>query len=328
MRLRDVEVPDRYYNRIRTSSPELDELFGGLDYPGVMPGSMGLLTGVPGIGKSTLCLQLADMLMRTSRLPVLYNCGEETVEMVRLRAKRLGIIGDFAIATFEEVDELIAHVVAAGVGIVFQDSLQTLHAGSLDGSHLLKVAVKKLVELSKVDGTTVFLIGHATKGGDFAGPAKIKHDADFHMHLSFDKKTGERVVQLQKNRFGPAMQPYSFTLGGAGVAFGPAEPSQRQAVGKAGPGPEDPVLGIVRRLLLAGRKLSGYSHEEEPEIEAIGITGGAMRHTLRLACRDLEREGHEVVRCTINRREHSFLRLPSVPTDDDKEDDDGTWDDA
>lgn len=300
--LRDVVVPDKFYNKIKTTSQVLDEIFGGPEFPGILKGSCTLFTGVPGAGKSTMCLQLAEYLTQQGH-NVLYNIGEENEKMVKLAANRLKIAGNFLISKKEEIDDLVRYCIENQVEVLFQDSLQSMHDGQIEGNKLLKRVVGKLVQLSKDDDVTIFLVGHATKGGDFAGPAKIKHDADAHIHMSLDPDTGGRVFMMQKNRFGPALQPWQFTISAEGIDFQQAEAPK----GSKANDRKDEAMKVVRALLVEGRALSGYSHEEEPELIALGISGGFMRAVLRLACRQLQNDGYTIGTKTVNRREHNYV---------------------
>ena len=318
--LRDVIVPEKFFNKIKTTSAVLDQIFGGDEYPGILKGSCMLFTGVPGAGKSTMCLQLADLLTKQGH-SVLYNIGEENEKMVKLAANRLKITGNFPISKFEEVDELVLYCRENAIEILFQDSLQSMRDGQLDGNKLLKRVVSKFVQLSKDEDTTLFVVGHATKGGDFAGPARIKHDADAHIHLSLDPETGSRLFMLQKNRFGPALMPYHFNLTAEGIDFQQAETNAGDKGSKASER-RDAAVEAITKLLLEGKKLSGYSHEEEPELIALGMSGGFMRAMLRISCNKLAAQGRTVGTCTINRREHNYVE----PATDGGAEDDGEED--
>src|SRR5512137_1005409 len=102
--LKDIKVPDTFFRRMKMEVPVLDELFGGPDFPGILPGSSILFTGMPGAGKSTAALQFADLLQRNAGRNILYNLGEENINMVAMRARRIGLSADFGVSGIEDVD--------------------------------------------------------------------------------------------------------------------------------------------------------------------------------------------------------------------------------
>lgn len=303
--LKDVKIPDRFYNRIKTSSTVLDQIFGGDELSGLMPGSAVLFTGVPGGGKSTTMLQLVDTWANAGH-SVLYNVGEENEYAIKYRAQKLGLTCAFPISKFNDVNDLCQFVIDAKIEIVIQDSLQSIESDNLDGHKLLKNAVEQLTSLSKEHGVTVFMIGHVTKGGMASGPQKIFHDIDMHAHLSFNKDTGGRVFEMKKNRFGPSGIQYEFSMSEDGMQFSElsggadsAKPSSRK----------DKALETIKELLLQGHKLSAYSCEDVDEIKQLNISGSLMRMTLRVACNELANNGKIIGSENINRREHFYIEV-------------------
>lgn len=305
MMLSEIQIPESFYKRYKTLSDVLDRIFGGDDLPGVMPGSSILFTGTPGSGKSTTLLQLVDFFSMNG-ISVLYNVGEENEYSVKYRAQRLGVKGLFTLGKFEETGKLVEYCIENKVDILVQDSLQSLSDEDEDGARLLKSSTEKLVTLSKEFGVTTFIVGHVTKGGVMAGPQKIAHDVDVHAHLSINKDTGGRIFQIMKNRFGPAGIPYEFAMSADGMQFKElsAEPEQTKAQVR-----KDKAEETIEKLLLAGRKLSGYSMDEEPELRELNISGGMMRVLLGRVSKKLESEGHIVMRETISRREHLYVEV-------------------
>jgi predicted ATP-dependent serine protease len=291
--LRDIVVPKRFYTRLNLGIQILDEVFGGVEMPGIFPGSSLLFTGAPGAGKSTLALQLADLLTKNTQRNVLYNAGEEVRPMIKIRADRIGILGNFCISSYEDVDELIEYCKRSGVEILFQDSIQTLRDRDLRGKALLESVVKKLHGYTKETDSTAFLIGHVTKGGVFAGPNEIKHDTDVHVHLGLDQETGNRVLELQKNRFGPAGIPYEFALSAAGLDF--QQVSQKDGDGKQvnvsrAADRRERIKKLIKDKLLEGEKISGYCFER---LE-VDCSGGFWRGMCSLASRELIAEGKKI----------------------------------
>jgi DNA repair protein RadA/Sms len=309
--LKDIVVPKKFYNRIDLGVPILNEVFGGQDMPGILPGCSFLFTGTPGAGKSTMALQLADLMTKNAGRNVLYNIGEENRYMVKMRADRLGLAGAFCITQIEEVDELIKFCEESGVEVLFQDSLQTLRDGGLGGSALLKSVTKKLQSWKEKSDVTIFLIGHSTKGGQFAGPNEIKHDVDAHAHLKLDPNSGNRAFELQKNRFGPAAIPYEFSISSSGLDFQQMK-VQEDDEDPANPGANvsraadrrERICKLIKEKLLAGEKVSGYCFERF-EVEC---SGGFWRGMLSRACKELQNEGHKVEEVRVDGRVHNYVK--------------------
>lgn len=301
--LRDVKVPDRFFNRFSLGVQLLDEMFGGTELPGILPGSSFLFTGMPGAGKSTMCLQLADKLQMTSNANVLYNIGEESEYVIRIRADRIGLTQEFNIGQICDVDILVEKCLEFKIDVLFQDSLQSLRDSSLGGAQCVKSVVKKLHRLSKDNGITVFIVGHITKGGQFAGPQEIKHDVDAHIHLSLNEETGNRIFEFQKNRFGPACIPYEFLLSENGLDFNKIEATPvKKTVGKAA-GRRENVMLIIREKLIAGEHISGYCFERLN----IECSGGFWRSMIQKTCDELESEGVCIGEHKIGGRVHNFI---------------------
>jgi predicted ATP-dependent serine protease len=304
--LKDIKVPDKFFNRLLLGVQVLDEIFGGAEFPGILPGSSILFTGHPGAGKSTAALQFADLLQRHAGRNILYNVGEENEYMIRLRADRLGVDGNFGLSNIEDVDELVKYCKGAGVEVLFQDSLQSLRCGDLHGRELLKVVTKKLHTMAKDDDITVFIIGHITKGGDFAGPMEVKHDVDVHAHIKLNPDNAAREFNLTKNRFGPSQIPYEFSLTRAGLDFKnatlvEAKEDEDKGSSKANERREK-IEKIITEYLLKEkvpdeeRMLSGYCFQRltDPDTGKVGIacSGGYWRSMLEKVRRKLEAEGH------------------------------------
>lgn len=305
--LRDVVVPKKFYERIKTGSEVLDNVFGGDRLPGIMPGGQYLFTGTSGAGKSTFSLQLADALARAG-LSVLYNLGEETKYQVKIAADRIKIGGNFPISEFDDVNELLIYVLENDIDVLFQDSLQSL-TDALDpdmyGPKLWLHIGKKLLTLKDNDVTT-FMVGHVTKGGEFAGKNELKHDVDAHVHMTLNKDNGNRILEFTKNRFGPAQMPYEFVLSADGldlkqVAEGTTPEGTKRTMVR------DEFVEAIKKLMVDGVKLSGYSHEELDELKKFNRSGGFMRGALRIAIKELEANGAKVVTGKINNREHSWV---------------------
>ena len=189
--------------RFSTGIGELDRVTGG----GIVPGSAMLIGGEPGIGKSTLLLQLAAMLARAGRRAV-YFSGEEAAAQVRLRAERLGL-SDAPVALACETS--LAHILAtleAGPppDLIVVDSIQTLWAEAIEAApgtvSQVRAAAQALIRHAKASGSALLLVGHVTKDGQIAGPKVIEHMVDTVLYFEGDRGHTYRIVRAVKNRFG------------------------------------------------------------------------------------------------------------------------------
>lgn len=303
--LKNIVVPKRYYHRIDLGVAILNEIFGGQEMPGILPGASILFTGSPGAGKSTLALQLADLMSKNSGRNVLFNVGEENRFMAKLRADRIGVKGNFAISQIEEVDELLEYCDRHGVEVLFQDSLQTLRDGEIAGNARLRTIVKKIQASKELSGMTSIIIGHSTKGGQFAGPNEIKHDLDVHAHIRLDLETGNRIFELQKNRFGPAAIPYEFSISNGGLDFQQikiSETDDDEGDEKASKSADrrERICKLIKEKMIGGEKISGYCFERFD----IECSGGFWRGMLAKAVKELERDGIKVIETKLDGRTH------------------------
>ncbi|MGI5825826.1 MAG: DNA repair protein RadA [Patescibacteria group bacterium] len=191
------EIKTQTNTRISSKISELDRVLGG----GFVVGEMTLLAGEPGIGKSTLLLEL------TKNLPqALYVCGEESAEQVKMRAERLGIKGDnLTLLAETNVDSFIESLEDHKFIII--DSIQTLWSADFEGSpgsiSQVRGCSQKLLELAKKNGITMVLVGHVNKDGNIAGPMTLSHMVDAVFFLEGERFTDLRLLRGMKNRFGP-----------------------------------------------------------------------------------------------------------------------------
>lgn len=200
-------------DEVRASSGigELDRVLGG----GLVAGSVILLGGDPGIGKSTLLLQAADALSRDQ--PVLYASGEESVRQVALRARRLGLKSDtLRLVAETRVEGVIEEAQSAAARVLVVDSIQTMHTELSESSPGSAVQVResaaRLVRFAKDTGTAVLIIGHVTKEGQIAGPRILEHVVDTVLYFESDPGSRFRVVRAVKNRFGAANEIGVFAM--------------------------------------------------------------------------------------------------------------------
>ena len=197
--VRDIQTEE--IQRIDTGNNELNRVLGG----GLVPGSFVLVGGEPGIGKSTLMLQVALQIPHGKK--VLYVSGEESAQQLRMRAERLGLTesGCF-ILTETDMDEIFAQTQAVQPDILVADSIQTLTSSTIEASAGSISQIKECAALfqrfAKETGTSVFVIGHITKDGNIAGPKLLEHIVDTVLHFEGDRNYGYRILRSVKNRFG------------------------------------------------------------------------------------------------------------------------------
>src|SRR3989344_3843531 len=200
-------------SRISTKISELDRVLGG----GIVPGQVILIAGEPGIGKSTILLQLAGKLAN-----VLYVSGEESSQQIALRAARLGVKNK-TIQILEEtdVDAVIDLAISHQSLIIIIDSIQTMTTNDLSGMAgsvgQVRESASRLVRLAKSTGIPVAMVGHVTKEGSVAGPATLAHIVDTVCWFEGDTKTSLRLVRAVKNRFGPTDEVGIFAMGETGL---------------------------------------------------------------------------------------------------------------
>ena len=189
--------------RFSTGFNELDRVLGG----GAVVGSLVLVGGAPGIGKSTLLLQICGLLKK-KKSKILYVSGEESERQIKMRAQRLGVKGDGVFVLSEtEISEILANTAELSPDILIIDSIQTLYnpelASSSPGSvGQVKDCTMSLLRLSKDAGVTVFLVGHVNKEGMIAGPKVLEHMVDCVLYFEGERAMNYRILRAAKNRFG------------------------------------------------------------------------------------------------------------------------------
>ena len=230
-----------------TGMDELDRVLGG----GLVPGTVALLAGEPGVGKSTLLLEAGAL--AAERSVVLYVTGEESAAQVKQRADRIGALSDnLFLAAETDLAALLAHVDAVSPELLIVDSVQTITAAGIDGVPggvtQVRELTSALVSLAKQRTLTTLLVGHVTKDGSIAGPRSLEHLVDVVLHFEGDSRGRLRMIRALKNRFGPTDEVGCFELGEFGL-IGLPDPSglflSRQ---------RDPVPGTCVTVTLEGRR--------------------------------------------------------------------------
>ncbi|PXY84917.1 DNA repair protein RadA [Lactobacillus melliventris] len=197
--------------RIQTSMEELNRVLGG----GIVPGSLVLIGGDPGIGKSTLMLQIMSEL--AGKYKVLYVSGEESANQIKLRADRLGLpANDMMLYPETDMEDIRQQIAALAPDFVVIDSIQTMNEPSLDSmtgsASQVREVTSELMKIAKMDAITVFVIGHVTKEGAIAGPKILEHMVDTVLYFEGDEHHAYRILHSVKNRFGAANEIGMFEM--------------------------------------------------------------------------------------------------------------------
>ncbi len=258
--------------RLGTGMTEFDRVLGG----GLVPGSVTLIGGDPGIGKSTLLLQAAASL--AAGAPVLYATGEESVRQVGLRANRLGLGGaPLRLVAETSVEQIVEQARALAARVLVVDSIQTMTAATVEAAagsvSQLRECAAQLVAHAKSTATAVLLIGHVTKEGVIAGPRLLEHMVDAVLYFESDSGSRYRVVRAVKNRFGAANEIGVFAMDERGLK----EVRNPSAIFLSRH--EQPVAGSVvtvaregtRQMLVEVQALVDPSHAANPRRVAVGL---------------------------------------------------------
>ena len=257
-----------------TGVGELDRVLGG----GIIPGAVVLLAGEPGVGKSTLLLDVAAKAAaaarRRSEGPVLYVTGEESASQVSLRAERIGGIDPALLLAAEtELGALLGQVEATGPSLLVVDSVQTIASAQIEGSAggvaQVRAVAGALIAVAKERGIPVLLVGHVTKDGGIAGPRVLEHLVDVVCRFEGDRHARLRLLRAVKNRYGPTDEVGCFDLGERGI-IGLADPS-----GLFLSAARSEVPGTCATVTLEGRRPMPV------EVQALvaGGTAGSPRRT-------------------------------------------------
>ena len=210
------DIPEDSALRTSTGISELDRVLGG----GIVEGGLMLIGGDPGIGKSTLLLQVTDQLAKAGQR-VLYVSGEESARQIRLRARRLGVESDVYVLSENALDAIEEKIRTLQPDTAVIDSIQTVYRpemASAPGSvSQIRESTSLIMRLCKETGTSVFLVGHVTKDGAIAGPRMLEHMVDVVLYFEGDRQQDYRLLRAVKNRFGSVNELGVFRMTGTGM---------------------------------------------------------------------------------------------------------------
>lgn len=270
MRLSEVSV--EALPRLSTGMDELDRVMGG----GIVPGSLVLLGGDPGVGKSTLLTQVADVL--SVEHPVLYVSGEESAHQIKLRAKRLGVVGENLYVLAEtNLEVILSHIGTLQPVLVVVDSVQTTQASLLESAPGTVAQVRAcgvaLQRVAKEQSIAIFLVGHVTKEGALAGPKALEHLVDTVLTFEGDPHLHYRILRATKNRFGSTDEIALFEMREQGLVA-VQNPSEWLLAERASQSPGSAVTAIMegtRPLLVEVQALVTHSYLSQPRRQVTGL---------------------------------------------------------
>lgn len=282
-RLREVESARTA--RYSSGMPELDFVLGG----GVVPGSMILVGGEPGIGKSTLLLQVAGSLSARA-IEVLYVSGEESALQVKLRAERLGLGDEVALLCATSLEDMLAAAAQARPRVMVVDSIQTVATETLEGAPgnvgQVRECAAQLMRFAKTSGAAVVVVGHVTKGGGIAGPKTLEHIVDTVLYFEGEGSLDHRVLRATKNRFGSVDEIGVFRMTEAGLQ-GVDNPSALFLADREGSASGSAITSLMegtRPVLVEIQALAAKAGFGTPQRVATGLDG--RRLALLLAVLD------------------------------------------
>ena len=268
-----AQVKPEAQPRITTGCGEMDRVLGG----GLVPGSLTLFAGEPGVGKSTLLLQIAEA-VSAEGAKTLYVSGEESEQQIKLRSQRLGLKGkDVFLLPETAVEEIVQHLEEARPGLVVVDSIQTLSSAEATSSPGSPAQVRdcalQLMQWAKGQRAPVLLAGHVTKDGSVAGPRVLEHMVDAVLYLEGESLGAHRLLRSVKNRFGSTHEVAMFQMTGGGLEE-VLDPSQallgerlEGTVGSA----IAPILEGSRPMLVEIQALTSLSMQPVPRRTANGM---------------------------------------------------------
>jgi DNA repair protein RadA/Sms len=277
---------------VPTGIGEFDRVLGG----GLVPGAVLLVAGEPGVGKSTLLLEVAHR-VAASNGPALVVSGEESAGQVRLRAERIGALHErLYLAAETELSAVLSHVEQVQPTLLVLDSVQTIRSpgdGTDGGATQVRAVASALTAVAKSRGMTTILVGHVTKDGAIAGPRTLEHLVDVVVSFDGERHSTLRLVRATKNRFGPADEIGCFEIGDSGVV-GVPDPSALFVSRRSAPVPGScvtvtmegsrPLLGEVQALVASSsgggsprRAVSGLDGQRVAMVNAVVERRGGVK---------------------------------------------------
>ncbi len=277
------EVSIELASRTLTGVGELDRVLGD----GLVPGAVVLLAGEPGVGKSTLLLEVAARWAKAGRR-TLYVSGEESAAQVRLRADRTHALADeLYLAAETDLGTVLGHIEEVEPTLLVVDSVQTIGTAEADGSPggitQVREVTGAVVRVAKRRGMAVMIVGHVTKDGAIAGPRLLEHLVDVVLAFEGDRHSGFRMVRATKNRFGPADEVGCFEMNEAGIAEVP-DPS-----GLFTSRHDEPVPGTCLAVTMEGRRpllaeiqalVAPSAQQQSPRRTMVGVDPGRLAMVL------------------------------------------------
>lgn len=292
------EVAHKEIPRIHTQINEFDRLIGG----GLVQGSLSLVGGDPGIGKSTLLLQLSHAFAKQG-LMVLYVCGEESVEQTSMRAQRLGIDTENLLLLCEtNFSAIKAQIDAVNPDILIIDSIQIVYKAEITSApgsvSQVRETTTEFMHIAKGRGIATFLIGHVTKSGEIAGPRVLEHLVDTVLYFEGDKQHNYRMIRVVKNRFGPTDEIAVFQMQQKGLVEVPnpshvfLEERRKDAVGSV----IIPTIEGTRAILIETQALVTDTFFSTPSRRCTGLDPNRL--ALLLAVLE-KRMGYQLHKCDV-----------------------------
>jgi DNA repair protein RadA/Sms len=269
-----TEIASEGMDRFPVPMQELSRVLGG----GVVPGSLTLVGGDPGIGKSTLLLQASALIAETSGRPVLYVSGEESAQQIRMRADRLDIdTDDLFVVTETDLEAILLHAEEIAPQVIIIDSIQTVTSDELSSAagsiSQVRRAASRFQGWAKASGMAVFLVGHVTKEGSIAGPKTLEHIVDTVLYLEGERFHAYRLLRSVKNRFGATSEVGVFEMREKGLIEVP-NPSEMFLAERMVNAPGSAIAVTMegtRPLLVEIQALASHSTFGHPRRTANGV---------------------------------------------------------